>query len=169
MSVAYRRAAKSMRLSASATSSQQPSQSFTTWTGSSSADEACPRQRRTRRLPGYVRRISFRSAAADKCFAQNELVLALYEMGQSYRFGLGVEKNKKMVRSSYFIDASLLPADSAPRRPSPTSNSPPTSATSMHNKTSPSVSQTAKVARRTRSLRRAITGLRLPRARATLG
>lgn len=36
--------------------------------------------------------------------AQNELVLALHEIGQSFRLGFGVQKDKKMV-SCYFGEA----------------------------------------------------------------
>ncbi|KAJ8293036.1 Protein DSF2 [Rhodotorula toruloides] len=50
---------------------------------------------------------SLSEAEANTKAARNELVLALYEMGQSYRFGLGVEKNKKMAVSYFKLAADL--------------------------------------------------------------
>ncbi|BGP34096.1 hypothetical protein JCM10296v2_005911 [Rhodotorula toruloides] len=50
---------------------------------------------------------SLSEAEANTKAARNELVLALYEMGQSYRFGLGVEKDKKMAVSYFKLAADL--------------------------------------------------------------
>ncbi|GEM10562.1 cell cycle inhibitor, Nif1 [Rhodotorula toruloides] len=54
---------------------------------------------------------SLSEAEANTKAAKNELVLALYEMGQSYRFGLGVEKNKKMAVSYFKLAADLGDVD----------------------------------------------------------
>ncbi|GAA5961897.1 hypothetical protein JCM21900_006361 [Sporobolomyces salmonicolor] len=50
-------------------------------------------------------------AAKEHGRAQSELVLALHELGVSYRFGWGVEKNKKMAVSYFILSADLGDAD----------------------------------------------------------
>ncbi|GAA5914682.1 hypothetical protein JCM5296_001978 [Sporobolomyces johnsonii] len=50
-------------------------------------------------------------AEANTKAAKSELVLALHEIGVSYRFGWGVEKNKKMAVSYFTLSADLGDAD----------------------------------------------------------
>lgn len=119
------------------------------------ANTKAAKVRVSRALPAWLCSRSHSAASP-----QSELVLALHEIGASYRFGWGVEKSKPMVRSclvpAQFPPLILVPHSPhsstlapPPRRPSRTSSSPPTSATSMRSRTSRSRSQTARAARRT--------------------
>ena len=92
---------------------------------------------------------------------QSELVLAIYEVGQSFFRGWGVEKDKKMAVVSFsrtVLDV-VIPTDvfAAVRA---TSNSRPSSATQTRSRTWRSASQTARAARRTGRRRRGGTGRR---------